>query len=187
MIQLDNRAIRKRMIAKRKALSEVEVKRKSEQICERCLPYVHQAKSVGIYSPINNEVDVTSLLTLAQHNRIFALPRVISKTEMEMVSWHNNILMSCSSFGIQEPQEGEILTPTDLDVILIPLVAFRHDGVRLGYGAGYYDRYLQHCTALKIGIAYAFQCCDECEERPHDQLMDVVITETQCIISKYYR
>lgn len=182
---MDNAALRKRMIAKRKALSEAAVKAKSEQICTRCLPYLRDAKTVGIYWSVNNEVDVTSLLKQTENNRIFALPRVISDTEMEMIRWHPNMAMKRSAFGILEPLSTEVVAAMDFDVLFIPLVAFRDDGARLGYGGGYYDRYLRNCSALKIGIAYAFQRCDQWQEKPHDQRMDVVITETECITGKH--
>lgn len=187
MIRLDNTTIRRTIIAKRKALSETQAAIKSKQICERCYPLLSEAVTIGIYWPINNEPDITSLLSLAEHGYVFALPRVISKTKMEMIRWHPDSIMNPSALGIYEPTAGEVMAPRDFDVLLIPLVAFRGDGARLGYGGGYYDRYLCRCPALKIGIAYAFQRCDELIEQPHDIRMDLIVTESECISLKNHR
>lgn len=183
MIRLDNQRIRQTLLAQRKALSDEEVLTKSKAICARCLPYCDRAATVGMYWPINREVDLTSLLM--QDDVRFVLPHVISQTEMEMRQWHPGCVMKRSAWGILEPTEGEVIAPQDFTVLLIPLLAFRHDGARLGYGGGYYDRYLCHTSALKIGIAYAFQHCEELMEQPHDVRMDLVITETECILGKH--
>lgn len=185
MIPLDKATLRKTIIAKRKALNAAEAALKSRQISARCAPLLTQASTIGIYWPTNQEADITSLLSLSENGCVFALPRVISKTEMEMIQWHPNGEMKRSALGIYEPVSGKVMAPTHFDVILVPLVAFRRDGARLGYGGGYYDRYLSRCSALKIGIAYAFQHREDWVEHPCDVRMDLVITETECFSPKH--
>lgn len=81
------------------------------------------------------------------------------------------------SFGVLEPLSEHIVQPNDFDVIIVPLVAFDVKGNRLGYGKGYYDRYLKHTHALRIGVGYEFQKVDTLITESHDFPLDMVVSE----------
>jgi 5-formyltetrahydrofolate cyclo-ligase len=80
-------------------------------------------------------------------------------------------------FDILEPKTSDIIDPEDLDVIIVPIVAFDKLKHRIGYGKGYFDRYLKKTSARKIGIAFSFQEVDEILVDSFDVDCDIVITE----------
>lgn len=178
MIPLANAAIRREMLAKRMQLSEAQVKSFSQRILTRCKPYLSQHSCIGLYLPIKNEVDLTALLNDdAFREKRFAIPRVCLDHHMEFVLWQRDMELKRSPLGIWEPRAGEVIAPQALDVLLIPCAAFHPDGVRIGYGGGYYDRYLSICDAQRIAVAYEFQRCDAIIAQPHDIPMDLIISE----------
>ena len=85
-----------------------------------------------------------------------------------------------STFGVPEPLGNEITAdPADIEVALIPLLGFDSRGNRIGYGAGYYDRFLsQHTHFPTIGVAFTVQKCDTIPHEPTDQTLDAVVTES---------
>ena len=94
-----------------------------------------------------------------------------------------------STFHVPEPVGNEIpADPEKIDVALIPLLGFDNVGNRIGYGAGYYDRFLaQHTQFPTVGVAFAIQECNHIPHEPTDQTLDAVVTESGFIIfSKNY-
>ena len=85
--------------------------------------------------------------------------------------------MEIGSFGISEPQTEVAIDPSEIDVIIVPGVAFTLSGVRCGRGKGYYDKYLSRngFRAIKISVCYKEQLAEEIPSEPHDILMDCVI------------
>ena len=67
----------------------------------------------------------------------------------------------------------------DIDIVIVPGVAFDKKYNRMGYGKGYYDRFLKDMTALKIGVCHSFQLVDEIPSEPHDIKMDMIVTERE--------
>lgn len=178
MILLDKSQIRAQILAKRKALSDAQVSSYSDAILTRCQLYLQNKECIGMYLPMRNEADLTSLTRNKElQKKRFGIPRVIGDSRMEFVRWDLDMEMKRSSLGVLEPLQGEVILPSDFDVILVPLVAFHPNGTRIGYGRGYYDRYLSQCNALKIAVAYEFQRCDALIAQSHDIAMDLIITE----------
>lgn len=162
MILLD----RKQIIQRRCQLDPSIKKSKEREIQKYLEPYLHG--NIGLYVPIKNEVDLFSL----NRNRKLYLPKVTSSTTMEFLLFTGTF--SEGAFGVLEP-EGARIDPIDLDVIVVPMVAF--NGLqRMGYGKGYYDRYLKDTKALKVGVAFSMQEANF-EKQDHDINMDIVITE----------
>ena len=95
------------------------------------------------------------------------------------------MVMESGRYGVEIPPAGApVFRP---DVVLVPLVAFDRRGNRLGYGAGYYDRTLERLRQMSarlhvIGVAYAFQEVESIEPEPHDQKLDVIVTEKGVIL-----
>ena len=79
--------------------------------------------------------------------------------------------------GIDTPVSGETLPPEKLDLVLVPGVAFDQSGNRLGFGKGYFDRFLAKCLCPAVGLAYELQLVDAIEARPHDVPMNRIVTE----------
>ena len=97
---------------------------------------------------------------------------------MNFYSWSSNSLLKLSKYGIPEPEKIKEVFP---DVILIPLVAFDDRLYRIGYGGGYYDRYIQKFSnkkkIFKIGVAHSCQKIKKVPINKYDQKLDLIITE----------
>ena len=85
-----------------------------------------------------------------------------------------------SPMGIAEPivEKSQLIDPAEVDIVICPIVAFDENKNRMGYGGGYYDRYLPQCKkALRIGIAFEAQRVDKVLTDRYDQTMDIIISE----------
>lgn len=169
--------IRQEFIRKRKALTNQEVERLSKKIVEhiRALPSYSAAKTIAIYYPMNQEVD---LLDLLKDDKIFCFPKVISYPASMMDFFEPGDTYEISSFGIHEPT-GRYVSNQDIDLFLVPGVAFSNEGGRIGYGKGFYDKYLKDVSAKKIGIMYGFQRVDAFELSEFDTLLDELVSEEE--------
>ncbi len=171
-------AIRKEMIEKRQALPLSLRLLMEEQIKEHVLMVIGGAKRIGIYCSTRQEVDTYGLMEhwFWDKDITIATPRV-NGNEMDFFKISSFKDLAMGSFDILEPQTEDKIDPEDLDVIIIPIVAFDDYKHRIGYGKGYYDRYLKKTLARKIGIAFAFQEIDEISVDAFDVDCDIVITE----------
>lgn len=172
MIRLDKQVLRKQLLAKRNALSKQQVLQYSAIIQEKTVPFLKG--TVALYEAFQNEVDVHDL---KKHVKQYALPVAKNQQPLQFYLCHKDTIYSMSSFGIREPINGSLCLPEQLDIMIIPLVGFDAQCHRLGYGKGYYDRYLKHTNALKIGIAYECQKVDIIPIQDHDMVLDMIITE----------
>ncbi|MDE6843571.1 MAG: 5-formyltetrahydrofolate cyclo-ligase, partial [Muribaculaceae bacterium] len=90
--------------------------------------------------------------------------------------------LELGSFHIEEPTGDDLVDPSQIEMMVIPGVAFDRRGNRMGRGKGFYDRLLQTAKATKIGVGYEFQLMDEIPTEEHDVPMDIVITQSGTII-----
>ena len=164
--------IRKIVLAQRTQLAEKEFLERSQRVIDTLTPLLTLGKTIASFKaiPHRNEISLDSL----EGN--FAFPRVISAAAgtMEMAV---STMFANSAWGIPEPVDGTIVKPSDFDIVLIPLLAFDKNGHRVGYGKGFYDRYLVKCRpdCLKIGISL-FDPVDHIEEvESHDIPLDIAI------------
>lgn len=81
------------------------------------------------------------------------------------------------AYGIKEPSECIEVPIENIDIALIPGIVFDRSGMRIGFGKGYYDRFLSEFQGVKIGICYDFQIQESIPSSPHDIAMDIIITE----------
>lgn len=171
-------AIRKEMLEKRQALPLSLRLLMEEQIKEHVLMAIGDAKRIGIYCSTRGEVDTYGLMEhwFWDKDITIATPRA-NGDDMDFFKITSFKDLAMGSFGILEPQTEHKIEPRDLDVIIIPIVAFDDYKHRIGYGKGYYDRYLKRTSARKIGIAFAFQEVDEISVDAFDVDCDIVITE----------
>ena len=106
--------------------------------------------NIGIYYPIKNEINILKLLDIYP-NKKFYLP--ITSDEINFVRYEKDDILKDGLFNTKEPI-GKIVDINTIDCFIIPCVAITTDNKRIGYGKGYYDRYLQGYRGLKIGICY---------------------------------
>ncbi len=160
--------IRRHALKRRNNLPEDTRKEYDRKICEKVRPFL--SGRVMSYRAIGSEPDLSCL----DPGGSFAYPIVLDEITIEAripEEW------SAGPYGIAEPSKGTPVDPKDLDVILVPLVAFDEALHRLGHGKGYYDRFLQKTQALKIGIAYEVQKEKDIPVTDEDVPMDLIITE----------
>lgn len=139
------------------------------------LPEVKSAKTIALYHALPDEVITEQFIaTLAPHKQI-VLPRVEGE-DMEFYPYEPDNLER-GAFGIIEPQGAEAIEPAQIDLIIVPGVAFTRSGKRCGRGKGYYDKYLSRegFRATKIGVCYAEQLAEDIPNEPHDIVMDRVL------------
>lgn len=162
--------LRREMIEKRKALlvnnCEMFVKLIRELDC------YNKANAVMLYMPIKGEADVTGLLS---DEKVFLLP-VTERSDM--FACKAGVLES-GAFNVPEPKDKTPFDKKEIDLVIVPGVAFDRKGNRTGYGKGYYDRFLKDMSALKIGVCHSFQLLDEIESEEHDVKMDMIVTERE--------
>jgi 5-formyltetrahydrofolate cyclo-ligase len=155
---------------------------KDEQIClsERIVQHIEQceafrtAHSVLCYWPLADEVQIGPLIEKYWQTKQFYLP-VVRGDEMEIRLFLGRDHMQTGAFGIMEPV-GEAYAG-EVDLVVVPGVAFDLQGHRLGRGRGYYDRFLPSTRASKIGVAFRLQIVDAVPADEWDVVMDEVITE----------
>lgn len=177
--------LRKTIRTQRKQLSSGVIASASQIISEKISqqPAFLKAKKIALYISHENEVDISVIINRARElNKTVYLPVISDKNELEFYLINSNTKYVKNKFGIDEPviANQSPVSPAELDLMLIPLVAFDTKGNRLGRGAGYYDRALQ-CTKnnsrpVLIGVAYAFQRVDQIIPEEWDVKMDYVIS-----------
>ena len=179
--------LRKRLRQRREQLDLEFCRQASYKICmliSEC-PRFDASQSVGIYLPHRNEPDVRRILEHASCKQYFA-PRILDadKGEMTFVPYTAETPVIPGPFAIPEPDSMEAC-PNPLDIILVPLLAFDQFGYRLGFGGGYYDRYLagkaRGKAPLLLGAGYAFQQVEKIEAEVWDVPLDGVVTEEKRI------
>lgn len=143
-------------------------------------PVLNDTDVILAYMATRGEPDIFPFLreALAAGKRVY-LPRVTDRTRMEMLRFTTMEDMAVSAFGIREPRSGTAYRPMPGERVsaLIPMVAVDADNVRMGYGRGYYDRYMVDKSAYRIGICYDFQRLRMNFGEAHDIRMNEVITE----------
>lgn len=139
--------------------------------------------TVGGYYPVNNEIsDLEILRELIKNNIKVSLPVIRKNKDMNFYSWSFVEPLTINSYGIPEPIKSKIVIP---DAIIVPLVAFDNNLFRLGYGGGFYDRYIAKIQKknkiFTVGIAYSFQRINKIPVNKYDKKLNVVITEKNII------
>ena len=135
-------------------------------------------KLVGGYYPYNYEIDSIKILEkLEKYNFQILLPKIKKNSQMDFFSWSKKDPLEINEYGIPEPTSNIIKYP---DFLLVPLVAFDKQYNRIGYGGGFYDRYIRKLKKRKkvttIGLAYSFQEMIEIPINRYDVQLDFVIT-----------
>ena len=137
---------------------------------------IDKNKIIGGYYPINFEIDcLKTLKNLSKDGYKISLPVTKEKNTMNFFEWSSNEILFLGELGIPQPNKLKKVTP---DVLLVPLVAFDSFNNRLGYGGGFYDRYLnKNKKILTIGFAFSCQKVNRLEINSFDKRLDVVLTE----------
>ena len=140
-------------------------------------------KNVGGYYPCNNEIDDLDMLEFLRNKKInISLPIIRENNKMDFFEWKNNYPLKINKYGIVEPISSKKIYP---DLIFVPLVAYDEDLNRLGYGGGFYDRYLEKISKIKkifkIGLGFSYQEIKKIPINKYDKKLDLIVTEKKII------
>lgn len=169
MLRVRNRAMspEARLVASREIFNRVEG-----------LEAFAAARTVGFFCSLPDEPDTSEVLARWSVGKCVAVPRVEGDT-MRFFRYDPRTQRP-GAFGIEEPgPQAELCDPGELDLIVVPGVAFTAAGQRMGRGRGYYDRYLSQpgVRAVKVGVCFAHQLVVSLPVEPHDVTMDRVVTD----------
>lgn len=170
--------LRKAMLRQNRSLSPELRARASEALIRHVehLPVFAAAHTVALFCSLLDEPDTREALNRWSKTKRLVVPRV-EGNEMQFYEFAPATLCT-GAFGICEPGPGAVrCRPDEIDLILVPGVAFTANGLRMGRGRGYYDKYLSQTgiKAAKVGVCYAHQLVDNLPVEPHDVAMDCVV------------
>ena len=178
--------IRKDIAALKKKLSKETVIMLSRNICGRLVQtdLFQKADIVALYYSMSDEVQTSGLIDEWFNKKKIVLP-VISGEKINFHLYKGKELLKEGALGIQEPASTDMVSPEEIDIFVVPGVAFDRTGNRLGRGKGYYDKYLTGTTKPLIGICFDFQLTDSIPTEKHDVKMTMVITENITLSSHH--
>ena len=171
--------IRKKILDIRKKKNNKNIKFSFLKIFKEIKKNISKKKIVGGYYPVNFEINILEFLEKLEIKGVqLCLPVVKKDNKMDFYSWSTKNLLKLNKYGIPEPEQIKKVFP---DIILVPLVAFDSRLYRIGYGGGYYDRYIEKLSnkknLLKIGIAHSCQKINRVPTNKYDKKLDIIITE----------
>jgi 5-formyltetrahydrofolate cyclo-ligase len=178
------RQLRRSVLQERDALPSEARTGLGERIADRFvdLPEVRGASTVMLFSSFGSEVPTGPLIErLRERGVTVALPR-IEDGDLVPVAFVPGDPVRPTSFGALEPIAPNELDPRSLDVVGVPAVAFDRLGRRVGYGGGYYDRFLRELTAFRVGIAFSLQVVEgRLPAGSFDLSVHAIVTEEETI------
>jgi len=179
--------IRKKYLKIREQLSDDFVKSASEAIEQKILQSPEYQKADVVHSFVsiieNNEVLTQSLIQKSiQNGKTVVVPKMNKDGDLKHIRIESFKDLIPNSWNVPEPKKGDEVADSALDLILVPMVAGDRFKNRIGYGKGYYDRFLQKCTCTKIGLLFSVQLSPEkLPVESFDVPLDILFTENERI------
>lgn len=177
--------IRRKVRAQKSLLSEAE---RQKAACEAFEKLEQQmafimADNILLYHSLPDELSTHEFINKWHSHKHFFLPRV-NGLNLEILPYDQSRL-HLGAFNIEEPDGANLTDISEIEVVIVPAVAYDLHGNRVGRGKGYYDRLLADTNATKIGMAYDFQIFDEIDTDPFDIPVDIVITDRRHFIARH--
>jgi len=175
--------IRNKTLKIRKKLFDKDLKIDSDKFISFLKKNRLNLKNFGGYYPSNYEIDDLAILDLLEKKNFkVSLPIIKKDNQMNFYRWSRSDPLRVNKFGIPEPVSSKIFYP---DILLVPLVAYDNNLNRLGYGGGYYDRFIEKLEKtkkiIKIGLAFSFQKISSIPIDQYDKRLDFIITEKKIL------
>lgn len=179
---MEKKTLRKVLKQQRNAFSSQQVQQSSKAVVKQLLAWssYQQAKTIMAYLAFGNELCLDELLPKAwEAGKKICVPYIVSATEMFSVEITSLEQLELDRYGIRSVRAPiKVVEPEELELILVPGVAFSQKGQRLGMGAGYYDRFLTMAPqAITCGIAYEALLQESLPVEQYDQPVDYIVTE----------
>lgn len=182
---MDKKDIRKEKIAALKSLSGNKKQEAEEKIYHHLYRsrYWQEASTIALTMAQGFELNTMPIVEEAwRTNKTIVMPRAKKNHVMDFVLFNENTPMITSSFGLLEPDPTlKSITKEAIDLVIVPGLAFSKDGYRVGFGGGYYDRFLADFTGTKMALVLKEQQIDFWSPEFFDVPMDVLITEEKVI------
>lgn len=181
-LEISKATIRKEKLQIRKNLSFEQVNEFSDRICSNLFKTEEMkfCRNLLVYADYNNEVSTEKIILTALMRGIFVYMPKVNGDEMDFYRVFSLDELQSGAYGIREPYEIEHLKYVEEknSVCLLPLSAFDASGNRIGYGKGYYDKYLNRVKVDScIGLAFSFQESEDIPADVFDRKLDKVVTE----------
>ena len=172
--------LRKKILQEMKALSQEQKQAIDQALTERLLqhPFYQEGKVIATYLSFPHEFQTQKLIEQAlKDGKKVLIPKTYPKGRMDFVVYDPQQLVK-TSFGLLEPQgDLEVVDASQIDLIHVPGLAFTTKGYRIGYGGGYYDRYLEQFTGHTLSTVYHYQVQDFIPEKHDIPVEEVLIDE----------
>jgi len=180
----EKKALRTFIRKKERTLDPTYKAESSEAICRHLLALdeYKSAKIVFAFAGTEKEIDTSLFMneTIAA-GKTLILPRCAAEHAIDLCVVRSMDDLEAGAYGILEPKTVRKADENNIDVILVPGLAFDRNGGRMGFGKGYYDRLLESSKAVKIGLCYDFQILEKIPTESHDVPMNFVITEKEIL------
>lgn len=185
-IDLEKKELRRRVREELSALSRSELVRSDDALFARflALPQVEAAQTIFAFWGIPGKEPDTSRLIgeLVRRGKTVGLPRMLPEHRMEVRRYDPDRPLVKASFGISEPGEDcPLLDRGDIGLVLVPAVCYDRLGYRLGFGGGYYDRWLEGFSGVKVGLCREAVLREAVPTEAHDAKVDILLTEGESL------
>ena len=185
-IDLEKKELRRRVREELSALSRSELVRSDDALFARflALPQVEEAKTIFAFWGIpGKEPDTSRLIReLIRRGKVVGLPRMLPGHQMEVRRYDPDRPLVQTSFGISEPGEDcPLIRRENVGLALVPAVCYDGQGYRLGFGGGYYDRWLERFSGVTVGLCREAVLQEAVPVEAHDAKVDILLTEEESL------
>ncbi|MDR3251857.1 MAG: 5-formyltetrahydrofolate cyclo-ligase [Tannerella sp.] len=176
--------IRKEISEYKKTLNSETAAYLSQTICRRLVQteVFRNARSIALYCALPDEVQTAALIEDWRDRKTISLP-VVEGENIDFHVYEGKEKLVRSAFGILSPDATMKIPREDIDLVIVPGVAFDRKCNRIGRGKGFYDRFLTGSDKPAVGLCFGFQLKEAVSAETHDRQMDMVITEDEIIVS----
>ena len=177
--------LRLRFRTHRMSMTPEHVQSRSQLICTSLFNRIRKDdyQTIAIFLPIRtfNEPDISPLLKQLQAGNIRMLLPIVDGLSLITVHYEEGMALKKSYGGTSIPETITLIDPSEAELVLVPMLAADKQGYRLGYGKGFYDRFLEDLKSEKWGICFDEEAIDELPFDVHDQKIDAIVTDKRFI------
>ena len=179
--------IKQSIVEKRNSLTKEEIMEKSTSIEKRLfnLNQYKNSKTIMFFVSFDSEVYTHDMIRKSLGKKTVVVPKVLQYEIEPSLIIDLDSLIPSGRFGVLEPIELMKISYKNINLVLVPGLVFDKEGHRIGYGLGFYDRFLAKVPkAVKIGLCFDFQVVDEIPREEHDVPIDLIVTDERVIDCK---
>ena len=184
----DKKILRNKVLSIRNSLDKIVKESMDQEIYNKLITsdLYKKSNNIFVYLSFGSEIETKNIINKAiEDKKKVYIPKIYKEDKsMKAIRLKSFNDLKENSMGILEPiDDSNYINKKDIDLILVPGVVFDFNGNRIGYGGGYYDRYLKDIKEIrnKLVLAYEFQILDSINPESHDVVFDYIITNTQFI------